>query len=94
MAYPSSVHNPKTLTIVDTRTSETIFTIDIPVGKQLVIDFEEGQGDDPLKTPDLMRYRIFDLGVTIGKLDSAITVPPASSRRVDVDIRQGPETQS
>ncbi len=63
--YYSTESMPATVTIVDTRTEEPFFTIEIPVGKQLTMNFKEGKGDDPALTPDLMVYQIFPLGTTI-----------------------------
>jgi hypothetical protein len=89
--YYSTESMPATVTIVDTRTEEPFFTIEIPVGKQLTLDFKEGDGDDPVLTPDLMVYQIFDLGTSIGRLRNSVTVPNAYSRRIDVDYRVAPE---
>ena len=57
------------------------------MGKQLTLDFQEGEGDDPDRTPDLMVYQIFDLGTSIGKLRNSVTVPSSYCRRIDVDYR-------
>jgi len=65
--------------------------VDIPAGRHLTIDFVAGAGDDPVYSPDLMRYEVFDQGTTWGALRNSMTVPTASSRRIDVTIRQGPE---
>ena len=89
--YVSNEQFPATVTLVDTRTDEPFFSIEIPPGKQLVLDFVDGGGDDPVATPDLMRYQIFARGTSTGKLRQALTVPNAASRRIDVDYRPGPE---
>ena len=89
--YWSSEMLPKTVLLVDVRTGDVVFSMDIPPGKQLSMDFVEGAGDDPVFSPDLMRYEIFDIGTTTGKLRSAMSVPTASSRRVDIEIRKGVE---
>ena len=62
------------------------------MGKQLTLDFKTGDGDDPVATPDLMRYEIFPIGTSIGRLRNSLTVPNQYSRRIDVDYRAGPET--
>jgi hypothetical protein len=89
--YYSTQDRPTTLSIVDSRTGEPFFTLEIPVGKQLTLEFQEGEGDDPVLTPDLMIYDIFPLGTSIGKLRNSVTVPNAYSRRIDVDYRPAPE---
>jgi hypothetical protein len=86
--YYSSEISQKTITIVDVRTDEVVFSVDLPAGKQLTFQFDEGAGDDPVMRPDLMRYEIMDIGTTSGKLKSSQTVPNAASRKVDVDVRQ------
>ena len=89
--YWSTESLPATITIIDTRTSEPFFTVEIPVGKQLVLDFQDGEGDDDLLTPDLMRYDVMPLGQTTGTLRNGITVPDRFSRRIDVTYRPAPE---
>ena len=85
---------PKSIRIVDLRSEEVVFAMDIPPGKQLTFDFVEGEGDDPVYTPDLMRYEVFDQGTQTGKLTNAMSVPRGSDRRIDVLMRQGPEYMS
>jgi len=82
----------KSVRMIDVRSGEVFFSLDIPAGKQLTFDFERGDGDDPVYTPDLMRYEVKDANSTwggFGRLHSAMTVPNAASRRVDVLVRQG-----
>ncbi|MHC4106724.1 MAG: hypothetical protein ACYSTY_01425 [Planctomycetota bacterium] len=86
--YYSTERMPKTVTLVDTRNGEVVFAMEIPVGKQLTIDFDSGSGDDPVHRPDLMRYQVFPVGTTIGRLRSSMSVPNAWSRRIDVDVTQ------
>lgn len=89
--YYSYAHRPATITLVDTRTDEVVFAIDVPAGKQLTIDFVEGDGDDPVYTPDLMLYEVMDRGTKYGKLRNSVTVPSSDVRRIDVSYREGPE---
>ena len=88
--FASSEMMQKTVTLYDTRTSEVIATFEIPPGKQLVLDFDEGEGDDPVHTPDLLRWDIIDRSQTSGKLHRAQTVPNAASRRLEVTLHRGP----
>ena len=89
--YWSTETAPKTVRVFDMRTNEVIFSIDIPAGKQLSLDFVAGKGDDPVYSPDLMRWQIFDLETTTGTLKNSMTVPHWSSRRIEVAMRSGPE---
>ena len=66
------------------------FIMEIPPGKQLTFNFLQGGGDDPVYTPDRMIYAVWDNGISTGTLDNQLTCPPASCRRIDVEIRRGP----
>jgi hypothetical protein len=89
--WESTEEFPKTITLIDIRSGEQIFVLEIPVGKQLVIDFETGGGNDIVNTPDLMRWELFSVGTGWGALNNAMTVPNRWSRRLDVVIRESSE---
>ena len=89
--YFSKETRPATVELVDTRNQEVVFRMEIPPGKQLVVDFVAGGGDDPVYTPDLMRYQVMDIGTQTGRLRSSMTVPSQWSRRVDIYYREGAE---
>ena len=91
MTWVSTERSIKTIRIIDIRDNEEFFSIDIPVDRQLVIEFDKGMGDDPVNTPDLMRYEVMIAGTSMGTLHNAMTVPNAASRRIDVYVTQGPE---
>ncbi|MFM1829699.1 MAG: hypothetical protein RLZZ558_39 [Planctomycetota bacterium] len=89
--YESTPMRPLTVSVVDTRTEEPFFVMELPAGKQLTFNFLQGGGDDPVYTPDRMVYSVWDNGTQFGHLDNQLTCPPASCRRIDVEIRKGPE---
>lgn len=89
--YWSTESRPTTITILDTRTMEPFFTVEIPVGKELVLNFKEGEGDNEVQTPDLMLYEVFELGKTTGTLHNSMSIPDRFSRRIDVTYRPAPE---
>ncbi|MBT8485732.1 MAG: hypothetical protein HKO59_12150 [Phycisphaerales bacterium] len=89
--YYSTDMKPKNFRLLDVRTDDVVFSMDIPVGTQLTVQFLNGEGDDLVYTPDLMLYQVFDLGTTTGKLRSSMSVPDAGSRRIEVSLRPGPE---
>lgn len=91
LTYYSTEDQPKSVTVVDTRSDEVVFAMDIPVGKQLSMNFQADAGDDPVERPDLMRYEIWDIGTRYGRLRNTVTVPNANSRRVDMYLRNAPE---
>jgi hypothetical protein len=85
---------PVTITLRDLRNDEVVFRMDVPPGQQLTLQFVAGEGDDPVYTPDVMRYQLWPIGTTTGRLRNSLTVPAASSRRLDVDYREGVEYMS
>lgn len=85
----STEYMQKSVRMVDMRSGEVFFSIDIPPGKQLTYDFDRDEGDDAVYTPDIMRYEVKNIGDKSGKLGSAMTVPNAASRRVEVFVKQG-----
>jgi hypothetical protein len=91
ITWYSTEVRPVTIELVDLRNDQIIFQMDVPPGRQLTVDFVPDEGDDPSLTPDLMRYRVWDIGETMGRLTSALTVPTATSRRIDVYYRDGAE---
>ncbi len=91
LTYHSTEDRPKSVEVVDTRTDEVVFAIDIPVGKQLSITFQKDAGDDPVYRPDLLRYEVWDIGTRYGRLRNTVTVPNSHSRRVDMHLRESPE---
>ena len=45
-------------------------------------------GKDPVETPDLMRWQVWDVGTRSGSMQNALSVPNAASVRIDIDVRQ------
>lgn len=89
--YISSEMRPVTIVVIDTRTEQPFFKLDIPPGKQLTMNFIEGQGDDPVERPDRMIYSIWDAGTQTGRLTNQLTCPPTGCRRIEYAIRTSPE---
>lgn len=89
--YISTPMEPVSVAVVDTRTQEAFFAMDIPPGKQLTLNFIEGGGDDPIYTPNRMVYAVWKSGEQIGSLDNQLTAPPYSCCRIDVSFRKAPE---
>lgn len=87
--FPSTPDAPQTVTLVDWTTGEVIWTVDVPVGKQVTVRFYEGsqQRNDP-RRPDLMRWEIQDRGTEYGELDNVLPVPASIHRRLDVTLRK------
>lgn len=84
--YPSEPNWPQTVKLVDHRTGAVLWSVDIPVGQQLVVRFYEDQTDDP-QFPAMMRWELMPLGKKFGQLDNAMPVPSRLSRRLDTYVR-------
>ncbi len=90
--YASTTWEPKTITLIDTRTGETLWTVDVPVGEQLVIDFDvPANADNTAWLPDVAEWQIFPYPTRSGQLTNSMRVPPQAARRVDVTFRPVPE---
>lgn len=89
--YVSTAHQPKTITVTDTRTAEPVWTVEIPAGQQLVIKFQSNDKAKGTSTPDVMRWGLFPAGTRWGTLDERIPVPGPDARRVEMTLREGAE---
>ena len=78
--FQSTSWNPVTVSLKDTRTGQDIWSVDVPVGKQLVMHFRDGDGVEGSGMPDVMEWEIMDNGEMFGQLNNTIPVPPASNR--------------
>lgn len=89
--YVSTEMRPLTISMVDTRTEQPFFVQIVPPGQQLTIQFLTGGGDDPVQRPDRLLYEVQPAGTSGGALTNQVTVPPAASRRIDVEIAGEPQ---
>lgn len=88
--YISTSWNPKTVSLVDTRVGETIWSVDVPVGQQLVVGFYVGKGGTP-QMPDLMYWGLMEGGAGGGATPNRMPVPPYSARLIELTFRPAPE---
>ncbi|MEM1423321.1 MAG: hypothetical protein AAGH64_04885, partial [Planctomycetota bacterium] len=51
--YVSREWQPKTVSLIDTRTGETTWSVDVPVGQQLVVGFSKGTGPNELRPDEI-----------------------------------------
>ena len=86
--YVSTPDCPQTIQLLDWTTNTTIWTLDVPVGKELVMRFYDDHDPKNPTRPALMRWEIFDAGREFGELHNAIPAPDSSHRRVDPSIRK------
>jgi hypothetical protein len=88
--YVSREWEPKTVTLIDTRTGESLWSVDVPVGKQLSVGFRKGAGPNPFK-PDMMDWGMSEHGRTSVARPNQMPVPAAGSRRLEFSLRPTPE---
>lgn len=86
--YESTLDHPYTITLTDLTTHEVLWTVDVPIGKELVVQFFDDYNPSNKARPALMKWRIFDLGTEFGELTSTMPAPVGSSRLLDVAIRK------
>ncbi|MEL7472930.1 MAG: hypothetical protein AAGK04_06380 [Planctomycetota bacterium] len=89
--WVSTSHQPKTVVLVDTRTEEPFWSVDIPVGQQLTIRFDEDDAPENIQTPAAMRWDLHEAGTRYRRLQNIQLVPAASVRRIDLELRPAPE---
>lgn len=91
--WVSRPFEPKTVMLVDLRTDEVYWSVDIPVGQQLTVRFYENEEPENEFTPALMRWEIQEAGTKFRKLANAQLVPPVTVRRIDWEFRAAPEAR-
>ena len=89
--YHSTTWQPWTVSVEDTRTGQEFWSVEVPVGQQLVVRFIEGEGTDGEFTPDMMQWQLMPIGRTSGSLENSLPVPPASARLLRPRLRRAPE---
>lgn len=88
--YVSDPYSPKTITIKDTRNGQVIWTYEIPVGRQLVIQFYTGD-DQTLNFPDKLKWKEMPAGTGSAELSNSMPCPPRSMCLIEMTLRTTPE---
>ncbi len=86
--YVSTPDCPQTIKVIDWTTNTTIWTVDVPIGKELVMRFYDDHDPKNTTRPALMRWEILDIGSSQSDLHNAMPAPDAAHRRVDPYIRK------
>lgn len=86
--YESTLDTPKTIKVLDLGTNAVLWTIQIPVGQQVVIRFNENPKSTDPNRPDLMWWELMERGNEHRQLHNSMPVPPSYLRRVDVELRK------
>lgn len=91
-AYVSRPWTPWTVTLRDTRTGQEFWSMDVPVGKRLIVSFSTDTGTKDKYTPDKMNWALVDENEDFAvRLSNSIPVPPANARRLEPTLRTVPE---
>ena len=88
--YVSTAWRPWTVTLVDTRTGEAVWSTDIPVDQQLVVRFRKGAGPSE-ELPDLMDWGLMKAGTYYGHRKNRLPVPGRDARLLRPTMRAVPE---
>lgn len=89
LTYDSTSIAPKTVSLIDTRTDETIWSVDVPINWKLVVRFNENENPNDLMS-DVMEWGVMPISQRRGSLDNSMPVPGRVSRRIDMAIRSTP----
>lgn len=105
--FRSTTNSPKNIAVVSTTTGETLWSINVPAGQQLRLDFGRGEGDEVRRSPDVpaktMRWDLYTLDAVAewgqkmkgGKrLDGDKVDLPDQETIISMSIREGDGAQS
>lgn len=92
--YVSRPGEPKTVSVIDWTTGDTVWSHELPVGQKLVIRFSRNQGIKDSPTPDLLMWEEMRADRNGGHLTNKVPVPNAASRRLEMTLRPRPEFQT
>ncbi|MEO1128152.1 MAG: hypothetical protein AAFX05_00425 [Planctomycetota bacterium] len=88
--FESTAWQPWTVTVYDTRTGEAFWSVDVPVGEQVVFGFSTGTGPNEYK-PDEIVWELMERGKRFGTRNNRMPAPPSYARRVEPVLRPMPE---
>ncbi|MCE7974681.1 MAG: hypothetical protein DYG92_10235 [Leptolyngbya sp. PLA1] len=89
--FRSTVTVPQSVTLIDVGTGEQIWSSEVPVGKQLNMLFMRSPRSAERDGWDELRWSIASIGDDNGGKMSVVRVPPPSQRRIETEVRKGPE---
>jgi hypothetical protein len=88
--YVSTAWRPWTVTLLDTRTGEAVWSADVPVDQQLSIRFRKGAGPGG-ELPDIMDWGLMKAGTKYGHRKNRLPVPGRDARLLRPTMRAVPE---
>jgi hypothetical protein len=85
--YISTPDAPQTVSLKDTRTGETLWTVEVPVGRKLHVVFLQQPGRAEAQGWDEMQWDLVASDKDANFIRNTMRVPPPSARRLDVALR-------
>ena len=86
--YESTPDLPQSVKLIDIGTNATLWQLDVPVGQQVVIRFQDDYDPDNVTRPALMHWEVKPRGDEFGELHNTMPCPGRTHRRVDVYERK------
>lgn len=90
--YFSTPDAPKTIKLMDWTTNTTIWQMDIPIGKQLTMQFYDDHDPKNVARPALMRWELWEIGHEFGELHNSMPAPDMYHRRLEMYITRNTAT--
>lgn len=93
--WESTAWSPKTIELVDTRNEQTLWSIDIPVGQKLTVNFDDrSRPNRDAVYPDRMEWVVQPITRNSWAGKQEMLVPPADARLLEMTLRSSPELPS
>lgn len=89
--FRSTVTVPQSVTLIDLGTGEQVWSAEVPVGRQLNMLFMRSRRSAERDGWDELRWSLAAIGDDNGGRMSVVRVPPPSQRRIETELRKGPE---
>jgi hypothetical protein len=87
--FESTTDFPQSIQLIDTASGEVIWSVNVPIGQQVVIRFYDDHDPRNEERPALMRWEMMNRGTRWGELDNAMPVPTYDRRLLEVYYRDG-----
>jgi len=89
--YASTEWSPKTVELIDTRNGQTMWSVDVPVGQKLTLNFDKVYEPEDSGFPDRMKWVIQKIESDSWKGFQTMMAPPSNSRLLQMTLRPAPE---
>jgi hypothetical protein len=88
--YISTPDAAKSVRVLDSSTNTVLWSMDVPIGKQLTLQFYDDHDPRNADRPALMRWELSNAGREFGELHSSMPVPDQHHRRIDWYLTRNP----